>query len=87
MASPDPFSEPAEGDDCCDLEEREEDRVGWGLEVHVAVLKEDGGVCEREVWLLGRGGEAWGKDWLGRRLETEEEEVWVKAARLPGSDG
>lgn len=88
VVSPGPFSGPAEGEDRWDLEERLEDKVGWGLEAHVAVLKEDGGVCERGVWLLG-GGVAWGKDWLGRRLEEEEEVVlvWGRAVRLLGGVG
>lgn len=52
VVSPGPFSEPAEGGDCWSLEEG---RVGWRLKVHGAELREDGGVWERGVWLLGGG--------------------------------
>ncbi len=57
--------------------------------MHVGVLMEDGEIWVRGVWLLG-GGVAWGRDWLGLRLE--EVVVWGTAvaaaaaavARLPG---
>lgn len=48
--------------------------------MHIAVLMDDGDVWERGVWLLG-GGVAWGRDWLGLRLE--EEVVWGREVRLP----
>lgn len=73
VVSPGPFSGPAEGADCCDLQER----VGWGLKVHTAVLVQDGGVWEKGVWLLG-GGVACGRVWLGLRLEDA---VWDRAPR------
>lgn len=72
-----PSSEPAEGGECWDLEEV---RVGWGVEV--AVLMEEGGAWEMEVWLLG-GGVAWGRDWLG--LRPADGAVWGMDRLVGGS--
>lgn len=48
----------------------------------VVVLMEDGEIWEREtVWLLG-GGVAWGRHWLGLRLEEEEMVVGGRGARV-----
>lgn len=82
VVSPGPFSGPGEGGDGRDLEEREELRVGLGFTAHSTVLMEERGLWEMGVWLL-RVGVAWGKDWLGLRLE-EEEVVWGSVVRSHG---
>lgn len=71
--SPGPLSGPAEGGDGCDLE------VWWGLKAPGTVLTDDGDVCERGAWLLGRG-VACGRDWLGLRPGQEVVDVAVGAA-------